>query len=377
MLGVFAFSGGKMVGFRSFPPNPKEIAERILSVLGGVPTEEHLQLVRDMLVCGHKKFTVESEGLAKGLRERLGDGEFIPEFPNEAGKVLRKDPGRVVGWVGVKDIDPLVREVCMYLSRKGVEEKAEEKDRLVINAVKTLDEIDKACNMICSILREWYSLHFPELDEQIRDHELYLELLVSLGQRENFEEEKLSGFGVPEGVRKKIARAGRGSGGTPLAEADMEVIKECGEAVLGLFRTRKRLAEYVDRTMARVAPNLRAVVGGLLGARLIALAGGLDRLARAPTSTIQLLGAEKALFRALKTKGKPPKHGVIYRFPQLRAAPRKVRGKIARALAGKVSIAARVDAMGGEYVGEKLGADLRRRIGEIMSKYERSKEALR
>jgi len=118
-----------------------------------------------------------------------------------------------------------------------------------------------------------------------------------------------------------------------------------------------------------VAPNLRAVVGGSIGARLISLAGGLKELSRLPASTLQVLGAEKALFRALRSRARPPKHGVIYQYPEVRGAPKWQRGKIARALAGKLSIAARVDAMSGEFVGDKLVAGLKTRIADIKAKY--------
>ncbi len=121
--------------------------------------------------------------------------------------------------------------------------------------------------------------------------------------------------------------------------------------------------------MKEVAPNITALVGPLLGARLLSLAGGLDELARLPASTIQVLGAEKALFRALRTGGKPPKHGVIFQYPDIHRSPRWQRGKIARALAAKLAIAAKVDAFTGRYIGDVLVQQLRKRIEEIKKLY--------
>jgi len=118
-----------------------------------------------------------------------------------------------------------------------------------------------------------------------------------------------------------------------------------------------------------VAPNTRAVAGALLGARLIAIAGSLQNLAMRPASTIQVLGAEKALFRSLKTGARPPKHGLIFQHALLHDAKRWQRGKIARVLAGKLAIAARIDAFGGKYVGDSLKADVDRRLAEIREKY--------
>jgi nucleolar protein 56 len=125
----------------------------------------------------------------------------------------------------------------------------------------------------------------------------------------------------------------------------------------------------MDASMEEVAPNVKSLVGSLLGARLIAIAGGLSNLARKPASTIQVLGAEKALFRSLKTGTRPPKHGIIFQHTLLHDAKRWQRGKIARALAGKLAIAARSDAYGGRYIGQDLKANLERRIKEIEEKY--------
>jgi nucleolar protein 56 len=129
------------------------------------------------------------------------------------------------------------------------------------------------------------------------------------------------------------------------------------------------LENYLEKAMDEVAPNVKALTGALLGARLIAITGGLTNLARRPSSTIQVLGAEKALFRSLKTGARPPKHGMIFQHAYLHDAKRWHRGKIARALAGKLAIAARVDAFRGKYVGEELKASLDKRIEEIREKY--------
>ncbi|MEM3586194.1 MAG: hypothetical protein QXO71_02635, partial [Candidatus Jordarchaeaceae archaeon] len=118
-----------------------------------------------------------------------------------------------------------------------------------------------------------------------------------------------------------------------------------------------------------VAPNVNGIIGPLLGARLISLAGGINELARLPSSITQILGAEKALFRSKKTGAPPPKHGVIFRHAEINTAPWWQRGKIARVYAGKLAIAARIDAFSGEYVAEELKKDIARRIAQIKEKY--------
>ncbi|MHA1417028.1 MAG: hypothetical protein ACTSRR_12320 [Candidatus Heimdallarchaeaceae archaeon] len=129
------------------------------------------------------------------------------------------------------------------------------------------------------------------------------------------------------------------------------------------------LENWIDEQVNKIAPNLKAIVGSAITARLIALAGGLQEMALLPSSTIQLLGAEKALFRALKTGAKPPKHGVIYQTPELHSCKWWQRGNIARAIAGKLTIAARIDAFQGEYRGDELKMDLDQKIEEIKEKY--------
>ncbi len=121
--------------------------------------------------------------------------------------------------------------------------------------------------------------------------------------------------------------------------------------------------------MKEVAPNIQGLVGSLLGARLISLAGGLDRMARLPSSTIQVLGAEKALFRSLKSNSLPPKHGVIFQFPEIHQSPKWQRGKIARALAGKLAITARVDAFHGQYIADELRINLLQAINRIKKQF--------
>lgn len=161
--------------------------------------------------------------------------------------------------------------------------------------------------------------------------------------------------------------------GAPFDELDIKAIRDCAEEVFTMYEVRGQMAEYIDGLMAQVAPNIRTIVGGAIGARLISLAGGLAQLARMPASTLQVLGAEKALFRALRAHAKPPKHGVIYQYPDIRGSPKWQRGRIARALAGKLTIAARVDAMSGEFVGDKLTADFKSRVADIRSMFEKSK----
>ncbi len=161
--------------------------------------------------------------------------------------------------------------------------------------------------------------------------------------------------------------------GADLYDTDMEQIQKMCERVLELYDARSDLEKYVDEVMKEVAPNTSALAGSTLGARLIAQAGRLEDLAKMPASTIQVLGAEKALFRSLTTGARPPKHGIIFQHVLIHGAKRRLRGKIARAFAGKLAIAVRTDAFSGNYIGERLNEDLQERIEEINKKYKKPK----
>jgi nucleolar protein 56 len=166
-----------------------------------------------------------------------------------------------------------------------------------------------------------------------------------------------------------LAEVAGKSMGADLDEKDLAQVQALCRNTLYLFDGRRSLEGYMDSLMEEVAPNMKTVVGSLLGARLIALTGSLANLARLPASTVQVLGAEKALFRSLKTGARPPKHGIIFQHALIHEAKRWQRGKIARAIAGKLAIAARTDAYSGKFVGDSLKASLDRRIKEIQEKY--------
>jgi nucleolar protein 56 len=240
---------------------------------------------------------------------------------------------------------------------------------VVAQAIQTLDDLDRTVNLFMGRLREWYGIHFPELDRLVEKHETYARLVLNLGRKESFTLEALEKEDVPKGKAEATASVAENSMGADVSQSDLSEIQALAKNVLDTYELRKNMESYLDKTMEAVAPNMRAMVGALLGARLIAIAGSLRNLAMRPASTIQVLGAEKALFRSLKTGARPPKHGLIFQAALLHDAKKWQRGKIARALAGKLSIAARADAFGGRYIADGLKAELNKRIEEIKEKY--------
>jgi nucleolar protein 56 len=157
--------------------------------------------------------------------------------------------------------------------------------------------------------------------------------------------------------------------GSEFDDNDMRAVQDLADSLCRVYEDRERTEEYISEIVKESCPNMCALIGGPLSARLISLSGGLERLASLPSSTIQLLGAEKAMFRHLKSGKRPPKHGVIYQHPDVHRSPKWQRGNIARALAGKISIAAKIDQYGGEYRGDKLVEEFAKRVEDIRRRY--------
>lgn len=373
LMGVFGFGeANKLVDHVFFPKDPLEIAEKLGKVEAGKVIEEIVTLVEKLQGKGYTTFVFESSKMAQNAREKLKI-EVDVEKPSDAGELLRGNLEKFAVDLGFvkrqEQFREWVHKVSMELTKTRVRKAVEKRDLLVVQAIQTIDDLDKTLNLFMGRIREWYGLHFPELDRLIDKHETYARLVVNFGRRDDFTAEILEKEGLPKAKAKQIAEIATASMGADLSEEDMDQIRAMCKNTLELYDVRQSLEKYVDSVMDEVAPNIRALVGPLLGARLIALAGGLTNLAKLPSSTMQILGAEKALFRSLRTGARPPKHGIIFQHSLIHEGKHWQRGKVARALAGKLTIAARVDAFSGKYVGDKLKTNLEKRIEEVKEKY--------
>ena len=215
---------------------------------------------------------------------------------------------------------------------------------MIVQAIALLDDLDKELNTYAMRVKEWYGWHFPEMGKILNDNLAYARVILSMGMRTSAAEADLSEI-LPEEIEAAVKSAAEISMGTEITTEDLENIKALAEQVVSFTEYRQQLSGYLSARMAAIAPNLTALVGDLVGARLIAHAGSLMNLAKSPASTIQILGAEKALFRALKTKHDTPKYGLIYHASLIGQATGKNKGKIARMLATKAALGLRVDAL--------------------------------
>jgi nucleolar protein 56 len=372
-MGVLGFSeDGKVVASRLFPKDASKTAAKFLDTEAGRVVDELADVVNELKKKGFTTFIFENSETGQTVRDRFGV-EIEVAIPSEMGENLRRNMLEYAVQMefanNAQELAQWVHDVSMEMSQLKVRKATEKRDLMVVQAVQALDDLDKTLNLLSARIREWYGLHFPELDRLIEKHEVYVQLVNGVGKKEEYTQENLEKLGTSKSKASQLARAAESSMGGDLQGSDMEQIQALCRYVLGLYDERANLEKYIGEVMEEVAPNTSALAGATLGARLIAIAGGLMNLAKMPASTIQVLGAEKALFRSLTTGARPPKHGVIFQHTFIHGSKRWLRGKIARVFAGRLAIAVRTDAFSGSRVGDKLKADLEKRIEELQKKY--------
>lgn len=255
----------------------------------------------------------------------------------------------------------ITREEMLEAARKGLRAAYLEKDRLLTHTVGTINDLDKTANLFFERLSEWYGVYFPEL--KLTEPEKYCKIILMF-DRKNLEKTTLAEIVGEEKAQEIISKAQR-SIGADFGGDEMGQVRALAEEIIDLYSLRGRIEEYQARLAKEIAPNLCHLVEPALAARLIAQAGGLKRLATFPASTVQVLGAEKALFKHLRSGTLPPKHGLIFQHPLIGNAPLSHRGKLARALATKLAIAAKGDAYSHNFIAGKLKASFEKRVKEI------------
>lgn len=242
------------------------------------------------------------------------------------------------------DMSAMALGLSHSLARHKLKFSPDKIDTMIVQAIGLLDDLDKELNNYAMRVKEWYGWHFPELAKILNDNMAYAKVVLKMGLRSNSASTDLAEI-LPEEIEAAVKAAADRSMGTDISDDDLEHIQSLAEQVVGFYDYRQQLASYLATRMNAIAPNLTTLVGELVGARLIAHAGSLVNLSKSPASTIQILGAEKALFRALKTKHDTPKYGLIYHSSLIGQATGKNKGKMARVLAAKAAIGLRVDAL--------------------------------
>ncbi|CAM9101818.1 unnamed protein product [Ectocarpus fasciculatus] len=257
-------------------------------------------------------------------------------------------------------------------SRSKVKFNPARTDNMIIQSIALLDQLDKDLNTFAMRVKEWYSWHFPELKDIVKDNYMFARAAAYIQDKTTLTEEKLDGLAEivgDEELAKAVLKAAKASMGFDISEQDLFNVVMFTQKMISLAEYRKQLYGYLEEKMSTVAPNLSTLIGETVAARLIQKAGSLTSLAKCPASTVQILGAEKALFRALKTKGNTPKYGLIYHSTFIGRASAKNKGRISRYLANKCSLASRIDSFIDDPT-SAYGEQLRDQVEERLKFYD-------
>jgi len=230
----------------------------------------------------------------------------------------------------------LFRERNIQLTKEALKAAVSDDD-FISQAINSSKELDKICNTLAKRLREWYDLYAPEKVRSIDAHEQFVEAVLA-GEKDSE------------------------SFGAELTPEHLQEMKDVARQVQNLYALRRQQELYLEKVMQTYCPNLLKLAGALIGAQLLDHAKSLKRLALLPASTIQLLGAEKALFRHMTTGSRSPKYGLLYQHPLVQKARPSERGKVARMLADKLSLCARLDYFKGGFHGKEYLQELEKKV---------------
>lgn len=298
--------------------------------------------------------------LGSAIKDKLALQCVSNTSVQELMRCIRSQSESLLSGLPKKEMAAMALGLAHSLSRYKLKFSPDKIDTMIVQAQCLLDDLDKELNNYMMRAREWYGWHFPELGKILTDNIAFIKTIKLVGTRDNMATTDLSDI-LPEELEEKVKEAAEISMGTEISEEDILNIQNLCDEILSINEYRTHLYDYLKTRMMAMAPNLTVLVGETIGARLIAHAGSLVNLAKHPASTVQILGAEKALFRALKTKKDTPKYGIIFHASLIGSASAKNKGKISRSLAAKASLATRVDAFG-EDVTMELGTEHRAKL---------------
>lgn len=330
-FGVFLYEDETLQAKRLFPPDAGQIADRLEKIQAGEVLYEERELVEEA-----EGVRVPDRRLAKIAGAELAKrGELVPKHqdPDEHGR------------------DRSLRQQAAFsLAERSVKGALSERSRHLVQAVAYLDEAHEMENLMGERLVAWFQLHAPEVVDRTSGHMELAQLVVQHGTGEAISEAMGWGASVL---------------GSPLSEQEQAALEGLATSLVEQAKSREPLEAFIEKVAHEIAPNVSKLTTPAIAARLIHHAGGLRELAMSPASTIQMLGAENAVFMHLTEDAPPPKHGVIFQHPLIHNAHPKDRGSIARALAGKIAIAARGDAFTGNDIADELKAEVKARAEEV------------
>ncbi|OHT06444.1 Nucleolar protein 56 [Tritrichomonas foetus] len=361
----------KLIAFQPFPST--DVALETMNLFTeGQPSDFMIDFLATSLpeaVSKHKSemsLGISEPKLAGAIQQRIGVNCVSDDIVREILRGCRQHFYRFMEKLNItaEDLDLAILGLSHSYSRAKVKFNQHGDDNMIISAIALLTGLDKDVNTFSMRLREWYSFHFPELSRLVEDHKKYAQCVQHIGRRSAIDPNSLNLILDDSDLSSKIAEAAPNSIGREIEDTDLTRIISMAARVEALASYRNELAEYLHRRMHSICPNLTSLIGDRMGAQLIMASGSLTNLAKAPSSTVQLLGSEKALFNAMKKHKDTPKYGMIFNSGPVSSAHTKDKGRVARSLANKLSIAARVDAFSDEFRSGHLGQLMRELMDE-------------
>lgn len=323
--GFLAFKDDQeLIKIKPFPK--EEIVDRLISLENKEIASEEIEIIKE-LEGEFDTIFIESN---KKTSDYKNFKNVEIKTPNLGGEILRENFDKYLNEFDIFDEE--FSETYRKLSLYKLKELSKSEDKHLIQAINSIDDIDEAISKLIERIREWYELYFPEMNV-IHNNETYIKLIAENKSKEKIIEAKGDAFSIDIDEFDE----------DEINSEDLEILNDYANSIYELQKTRKNIEKYIDVKMESIAPNLKALVGSTLGAKLISHAGGIKRLSTYPSSTVQIMGAEKALFRHLRSGDRPPKYGLIYQHPKVRGSKWWNRGKIARTLASRISLATRKD----------------------------------
>lgn len=350
----------KLKHFQKFLDTTEALACTTAGIEGKV-SKTLKKALKKVLKESQEEILVADAKLGNAVKEKFDVSVRFNNSVQELMRCIRHQTDSLLSAVPKKEYTAMALGLAHSLSRYKLKFSPDKVDTMIVHAIGLLDELDKELNNYIMRCREWYGWHFPELGKILTDNLVFIKVIKLVGTREHFMSTDLSDL-LPDELEKKIKETAELSMGTQITDEDIMNIQLLCDQAIELYDYRTQLFDYLKNRMFAIAPNITVLLGELIGARLIAHSGSLVNLAKLPASTIQIAGAEKALFRALKTQKDTPKYGLLYHSSIVAGASTKNKGKISRSLAAKASLAARVDALGDDSTSTTLGIEVRAKV---------------
>ena len=287
---------GKISEKALFAHNPSDAASQLKKVLNGELPPESSAFGQRLTQIELDQVTVDSEPLARLARSIVKAEVVQDENDPTISRLRNRLPSILVRLRIIESKDEyeqFVRDVSLELAKTAITEATTKRDLYAIQTVRSIEDLDKILNLLAGRIREWYGLHFPELDRLVEKHDSYIRLVHNLGSRESFSYDALTRLGIPQDKATQISASAEKSSGAEMTGTDLEWLRQVCGTVLELYGLREAAEKYTDKIMGEVAPNMTSVLGAVLSAKLISMAGGLENIAKMPSSTLQVLGQKK------------------------------------------------------------------------------------